>query len=213
MLLKTLLLGAAATLAATTAAQAKGWYVSLEAGVGTVADTDVDYRLTNAGVTTFSYVPVGRFDTGWALIAAVGYSLQNWHVEIEAGWRSNDKDRFTAIPISTGGLDELTLMYNMTYDFALTQNLALSVGGGAGIDYAMLDIVNVDDSDLNLAYQGIVALNYKIAPNTELTLGYRYLTVLDPSFEERTGGTGVIMNFDDITKHTLTAGVRYTFDT
>jgi len=213
MPLKTLLLGAAATLAATGAAQAQGWYVSLEAGASVVDDTDVDYRLTSAGVTTFSYVPVGRFDTGWALIAAVGYSLQNWHVEAEVGWRSNDKDRFTAIPVSTGGLDELTAMFNMTYDFRLAQDLALTVGGGAGIDYAMLDIVNIDDADLNLAYQGIVALNYSIAPDTDLTLGYRYLTVLDPSFEEQSGGTGVIMNFDDLTKHTLTAGVRYTFGT
>ena len=210
MPLRTLLLGAAATLV-SGAAEAKGWYVSLDAGANWIADRHVDYRETVAGATVFAYSPIGRFDTGFVVDAAVGYSLQNWHIEAEVGWHSNDKNRFTAIPVSTGGLDELTFMYNMTYEFPLAQNLSLSVGGGGGIEYAMLHIVNVDDTDWNLAYQGIAELNYAIASNTELTLGYRYMHVFDPSFEEHTASPGVIMNFDDFHEQALMLGMRYTF--
>jgi len=200
---KLTLLGAACALAFTGTAHAKGWYASLEAGAVSVDDSDAIFRFTSG----FSYTPVGRFDTGWALIAAVGYSLQGWHIEAEVGWRSNDKDQFTAPLPSTGDLDELTVMYNMTYDLSLGKDLTLSLGGGAGIDYAMLDIAGIDDGDVNFAYQGIAALSYAIAPNTELTIGYRYLHVLDPEFE----GTTATVKFDDFDKHTLTAGVRFTF--
>jgi OOP family OmpA-OmpF porin len=208
MTLKPLLLGTACALAVTGSAHARGWYVGVEAGASSVADTDAIYREIGPAFTALTE---GEFDTGWTVLATVGYALQNWRIEIEAAWRSNDKDRFQFPVFSTGDLDELTAMYNMTYAFPLGQGLDLAVGGGAGLDYAMLDIVNVDDGDLNFAYQGIVQLNYALSPSTELTLGYRYLHVLDPAFEETSGTPDVVINFEDFDKHALTLGVRYTF--
>lgn len=210
MTIKPLLLATACALAFTGPVHANGWYASLEAGAIAIDDTPVDFRFTNAGVTTFAYEPTGRFDNGWAVVAAVGYALQNWRIEAEIAWRSNDKDQFTGVPVSTGDLDELTAMYNMTYAFPLAQGLDIAVGGGAGLDYAMLDIVNLDDADLNFAYQGIAEINYALSPSTEVILAYRYLHVLDPSFEDH-GASGEVLNFDDIDKHTLTAGIRVTF--
>ena len=66
MPLRTLLLGAVAALAATSAAEAKGWYVSLDAGANSIADRHVDYRQTVAGATVFAYSPIGRFEIGRA---------------------------------------------------------------------------------------------------------------------------------------------------
>lgn len=211
MLLKVTLLGAVCALALTGTAQAKGWYIGLEAGASAVADTDVDFRSTSAGLTTFAYNPVGRFDDGWAVVATMGYALHGWRIEGELAWRSNDKDQFTtpALP-STGSLDELTAMYNMTYELPLDGGVGVSFGGGAGLDYAMLDIAGLDDADLNIAFQGIAGINYAIGESTELTIAYRYLHVLDPEFEERSD-PGLVMRFDDFTKHTLTLGVRYTY--
>jgi OmpA-OmpF porin, OOP family len=210
MPLKRTLLGTVCALAITGAAQAKGWYVGVEAGAAAVADTDVDFRSTAGGITTFAYDPIGRFDTGWAVVATLGYALQGWRIEGEVAWRSNDKDQFTGLPVSTGNLDELTAMYNMTYEFPISGGVGLLLGGGGGIDYAMLQTADLDDADLNFAYQGIAALNYAISPSTELTIAYRYLHVLDPEFEERSD-PGVVLRFDDFSKHTLTLGVRYTF--
>lgn len=191
--------------------QAKGWYVGLEAGVSSVADTDADFRSTSAGVTTFAYEPVGRFDNGWAVMATLGYELHGWRIEGELAWRSNDKDQFTipALP-STGSLDELSAMYNVTYELPLSDGLGVSLGGGAGLDYAMLDIAGLDDADLNIAIQGIAGINYRIASDTELTLAYRYMSVLDPEFEERSD-PGTVIRFENLAKHALTLGVRYTY--
>jgi opacity protein-like surface antigen len=74
----------------------------------------------------------------------------------------------------------------------------------------MLEIAGLDDSDLNIAYQGIAGINYALGSSTELTLAYRYLTVLDPEFEERSD-PGMVLRFENFTKHTLTLGVRYTY--
>ena len=211
MRLKTTLLCAATALALAGQAEARGWYVNLEAGANWISDVDVHWSEVSAGVVNFSTVSEGRFDTGWAVLGAIGYDLQNWRVEYEVGWRSNDKDRFDLLPVSTGDLDELTFMFNMAYSFPLGEAFSFSIGGGAGGDYAMLDIVNADDSSLNFAYQGMVGFNYRVAPDVELTLNYRYLHVLDPEFKDTDGVTTVHYNFDDISKHAVTFGVRYTF--
>jgi opacity protein-like surface antigen len=207
MALRSLLLGAAGVLALTGTAQARGWYFGLEAGASTVSDVDTIYEQ----VGDFTTVVEGNFDTGWVVVGTVGYALQNWRIEGEVAWRSNDKDEFNIPLPSTGDLDELTVMYNMTYAFPLGQGVDLAIGGGAGLDYAMLDIANLDDGDLNFAWQGIVQLNYALSPSTELTLGYRYLHVLDPEFEETDGDPDIHIRFDDFSKHALTLGVRYTF--
>jgi opacity protein-like surface antigen len=206
MSMKAVLLGAAAIVAMSGTAAARGWYVGLEAGPSLVADTDAVYRLPTVPFTTRTE---GKFDTGWALIATVGYAMQNWRIEGELSWRSNDKDQFIVGGPSTGSLDELTAMYNMTYQLPLAQGVGVAIGGGAGLDYAMIDIPNVDDSDLNWAVQGIVQLNYALSDDTELTLGYRYLHVLDPEFEDDTALAEV--TFEDFSKQALTIGVRYTF--
>ncbi len=201
---RTALLAATAAAAFCGSAEARGWYVGLEAGANWTNDADVRFYTTPAA-TPFDLT--GRFDGGWAVIATVGYAMQNWRIEAEAAWRSNDKDQFTALPVSTGDLDGLTAMYNMTYAFSISPGLNLSVGGGAGLDYETLDIVNIDDSDLNFAYQGIATLDYALSPTTELTVAYRYLRVLDPEFEDN----GIRYAFDDFSKHALTIGVRYAF--
>jgi len=211
MRLRTTLLGATCALALAGDAEARGWYASIDLGASWIADTDVFWFTTTAGVLGPTTDVEARFDTGWTLIAALGYSLNNWRVEWEFGWRTNDKDRFDLPLISTGDLSELTGMFNMAYHFPIGDALSLSLGGGAGFDYAMLDIVNADDGCFNFAYQGLVALNYAVSPDVELSVGYRYLHVLDPEFKDTNGPVTVRYHFDDLSKHALTFGVRYTF--
>lgn len=210
MPLKRTLLATACALAFAGAAEAKGWYIGLEAGAVSIADSDADLRFTDGGATTFAYAPVASFDNGWAVIATLGYELQGWRIEGEAAWRSNDKDQFTAPLPSTGDLDALTVMYNMTYQLPLGGGFGIALGGGAGLDYSMLEIAGLDDADLNLAFQGIAAFNVALGGSSELTLAYRYLRVLDPEFEERSD-PGTVVRFEDFAKHTVTLGIRYTF--
>ena len=137
---KSLLIGTVAVVALTgtaNAGQLNGWYVGLEGGANWVQDWD-HTRFTGSTPASAS------FDTGWAVLATVGYGFgNNIRAEFEAGYRDNDGDGYTTsgAPVTTmsADLSEVTFMANVLYDISLTPSLALSVGAGAGADFAELD--------------------------------------------------------------------------
>lgn len=227
---KMILLGAVAALSVGAASQSNarhnGWYVGLEAGANWVDDTDVFVSNTFfPTVVTFSSPSLNSnqldFDTGWAGLGTVGYAFGNgWRIEGELGYRTNDFDTFFSgkncefdercIPRTTrasGDLDEYTAMINVLYDIPITEKLDFTIGVGAGVDYAQLDIPGfADDSDTNFAFQAIAGVSYEITKRLDLMLTYRYLHVNEPEFADRAGRP---VGLDDLEKHTLTVGLRY----
>ena len=210
MTLRSILLGAVAATAfsgAASAANFGGWYVSLEGGANWVSDSDYVANVTPATAT---------YSTGWAALATVGYAFGgNWRAEFEAGYRDNDIDAITpvvSIVGNSGSLTESTLMANVLYDIRLGDKLSLSLGAGAGMDFAELDLVgtlyNASDDDWNFAYQGIAGLNYAIGGRTTAFINYRYLTVSSPNYD-LTAKLGPLVDSDDYQKHTVTLGLRY----
>lgn len=195
---RVLLLGAAAMLALGTAnaGHHHGWYVGIEGGANWIDDAD---GVLFSGPAT---IPVSfEFDTGWAVLGTVGYSFHNnWRLELEGGYRSNGLDG------STADLNEWSIMANVVYDIPLSPKWDLSLGVGAGYDHATL-AAGVDLDDGNFAYQGIAGLSYAIGRQTDLTLTYRYLRVSEPEFETIPGLFG--FRFDDVSKHTVTIGLRF----
>ncbi|MEQ1868015.1 MAG: outer membrane beta-barrel protein, partial [Micropepsaceae bacterium] len=129
--MRSLLLGAAATLLSVSVANAyerNGWYIGLEGGWNMIEDThavavfDPDAAGPNL-VTTGDVV----FSDGWAAIATVGHHFgRNWRWEVEVGYRANDFD------LTTGEVNEWSGMLNVLYDIPLTNSFALSLGVGAG---------------------------------------------------------------------------------
>ena len=108
------LLGTAALLAALGNAEARGWYFSLEGGGNLADDVTADFRVTDAGATTFASAPEASFDSGWAVLATTGYAFtNNWRLEAELGYRQNETTSGTA------QLDEWSLMVNALYDINL----------------------------------------------------------------------------------------------
>jgi len=198
------LLGATASivLAGTAnAAHFKGWYVGLEGGANWIDDADATAAFSTGEGTTTTAGSIS-FDTGWAAIATVGYSYgEHWRAEIEGGYRSND--------ITSGAGSDVTewsLMVNALYDFHLSPTLDLTLGAGAGYDWATLDLGGVvDDTDGNFAYQGIAGLSYAMTDRMDLTLTYRYLNVQGPAFDL----VGLKFDVDDVTKHSVTVGLRF----
>jgi opacity protein-like surface antigen len=55
-----------------------------------------------------------------------------------------------------------------------------------------------------------VGLSYAVGANTDLTLAYRYMEVVDPSFEF---GQAATFDFDGISNRTLSVGLRWNFST
>lgn len=217
---KTLFLGAAAALALSMpASAADGWYFSLEGGANWVEDWKHTAFSTSGGVATPSFTAESSFDTGWAVLASVGYGFTSgFRAEFEAGYRDNDGDgyKISGTPVTTFSQDlsEVTLMLNLLYDIPLTDRFKVSLGAGAGADYAMLDhhssTVTFEDEHWSFAYQGIAGLNYAMGQQSELFVNYRYLRVTDPEFDFRPA-TNQFLEGEDITKHTVTLGLRYFF--
>jgi opacity protein-like surface antigen len=207
MTLKTALLGSALIVAAfgTAAAGDDQAYVGLEGGLNLV--DDVSAFRSHTGVPFGTSNVAVNFDSGWAMLATVGYSFADagMRIEGEAGYRSNKM----MIPTSTrsGDFDELTLMLNIAADVKVTPRFALTLGAGVGGDKPFFnDGVIDDEGDWRLAYQGIAGLRLQLAKRVDLALNYRYLRVDGPSFGGPHGGHSDLYTLDDLDKHTVTLG-------
>ncbi|MEQ1756500.1 MAG: OmpA family protein [Micropepsaceae bacterium] len=210
MSLRNILLGAAVAMAASGAASAgvDGWYLSLEGGANWIDDWDSVVQTTIPATTTF--------DTGWAALGSVGYGFGgNWRGEVEFGYRANDISAVATpgkLSWFDGDMWEGSAMANVLYDVHLANKLGLSLGVGAGADFAELTDqragIEFSDEDWNFAYQGIAGLNYAIGSRTTAFINYRYMRVSNPDFDMRSQG-GYLIEGDDFTKHTVTAGLRY----
>jgi len=220
MKIRTILLGSAAialatstAVAPTQAAHFHGWYVGLEGGANWVEDWDFSSQSIAVPHTHFDNT---SFDTGWAVLATVGYAFDNWRLELEGGYRQNGVDKISDPASRTyGGGDsrEITIMANVHYDIPLTSKLMFSIGAGAGADKFSFDPDTAtgpgEVDDWSFAYQGIAGLSYAIGHRTDLTLNYRYLHVEAPEFDVGPIFGHPVFSGDDITKHTVTIGLRF----
>ncbi len=212
---KAILLGTVAAVSIAAASQQsearnQGWYIGLEGGANWVSDNDALYGSSTPVVTTAASID---FDTGWAVLATVGYAFDNnWRLELEGGYRSNDATvRTTFFPSTwTADLDQFSLMANVLYDVPLTERLDLTLGVGAGAVYSEFDDqFSGQDDDINFAFQGIVGLSYAVTNRLDLTLTYRYQNVDAPSYQLPFPGGVDSYALDDVENHTVSVGLRY----
>lgn len=214
MTLRSALLGTAVAVAlggAAQAAQINGWYVSLEGGANWIDDWNHDFF-------SAALPSQAGLDTGWAVLASVGYGWNGWRIEFETGYRDNDVDTYTlnGAPITvTADVWEASFMANILYDIGLTENLSLSLGAGAGGDFSNVNIAfggpSFEDDDWSFAYQGIAGVNYAVGRQTSVFLNYRYMRIVDAEFDFRPATAVFLTNADDAVKHTATIGLRYAF--
>ena len=132
---------------------------------------------------------------------AVGYKYTSWRFELEAAFRTTEvRDYMRVEQIggqwappggnfvprtyeADGSIRDKSLMLNGYYDFRTGRIWRPYVGGGFGASYvALRDFelqdsiwpVRASDSDIVFAYQLMVGVLFELAPETDLTVGYRY---------------------------------------
>lgn len=217
---KAVLLGAAAALAlgANANAAQNGWYVGLEGG----ASFAEDLSGTETCPGCFSAFQLSApTETGWAVLATVGFEWDRWRFEGEAGYRRNDIEQisfagFPTISTNIDDLSQLTLMANVLYDISLGKRFSLSIGAGAGADRISLDWPGFNsgggwsDDDWVFAWQGIAGLNYAMSPDCDVFVDYRYLNADGPEFHTL-AVVPYSMRPDDVVTHTASLGLRYHF--
>jgi opacity protein-like surface antigen len=183
------------------AADRNGWYVGM--GVG--------YSMVEGELQIANLPRAIDFDNGWNVHAAVGKAFANhWRIEGEVGYRSND---CTGPGLPGCGLDELTGMVNIAYDWPLGANWALTTGAGVGIDRGSFEVTTGDDRDFEFAYQGILELVWQTSAHWDVYFGYRYLHADHLEFEgSELFGNPVLDAELEVDKHLITLGVRYGYD-
>ena len=193
--------------AGTASAEQPGPYLSLGVGANFLNDAD----LTGTGVTDKA-----EFNTGWAVMGAVGYAFdKNWRSELELGFRRNDIDTLRGGGGNAGNVSASSLMGNLLYDFDTGSKWTPYLGVGIGaVRYKANGLqptgtTNLNDSDTKLAAQGILGIAYDVSQSTQLFLDYHYLQSRDPSVSSSNGTTLE----SEYKSHTVMVGFRYSFGT
>jgi outer membrane protein OmpA-like peptidoglycan-associated protein len=168
----------------------------------------------------------GRYDSGFAAGARVGYEWGPWRFEEEYAYRENDLDRFNVggvnIGNARGSRNSHAIMTNVLYDINLAGfgwNIGLPVTPhiGAGIGAVNVqDRVSVPglgrilhDDDWRFGYQAIGGFRYNITPAVALDLDYRYLATEDATF--RVPAAPSVKYKSGYETHTLMASLLYRF--
>jgi outer membrane protein OmpA-like peptidoglycan-associated protein len=223
------------------AADHHGFYVGLEGGWVKVEDTSLPSlgyenlvfedklgKDAYAALATAGYA----FEGNWRLEAEVGYRRNALDkVDVSIGPNA----ALGLYPLEDGHLREVTGFVNAIYDIRLGNRLLLDLGAGVGVDNVALKIPDPDGAGLMravdvdnsvLAGQLLAGLTYRLSPHWDLDLNYRYLWAADVTLTGQVCGSSFAIAFvvvppvtcvpqDDslaMTKHTVTIGLRYGFD-
>ncbi len=173
---------------------ASGFYLGAHGGLSIVQGTKNESR-----EGSFNF----EFDPGYTALVAVGYNLRDRYpqigvgrVELEAGYRSNDIDKFedrdVAVPVQ-GSIKVQSLMLNTFGEHRRTAPWIPYVGAGIGVARIELerfrfgDTLIVDDRDTVLAWQAGAGLGLELGRHFALDLGYRFFAAVDPRFHDAAG--------------------------
>lgn len=199
----------------------RGSYAAIEAGATWFHPEQVAQTTSLVSVITSDYaVYETEYTTGWAVLGSVGYAFEGGvRAELEAGYRSNDLNRLldsAGYTLPAGGeFSSFTIMANALYDVPVSDQLSLTFGLGVGVEQAKLSIeeLGFQDDIWQVAYQGLVGLNYNLSNRAQLFANYRYLQTQRPEYpwhlDSTTGENQLTSFLQDLNRHTVTVGLRY----
>jgi opacity protein-like surface antigen len=166
------------------------WYVGLTGDYTYMQDQDISN-------TSKSSV---QMENGWGVGGEIGYLpsssmplVNALRFEAEVTYHENKVSRVNLVgggQIGSNGANYSTTAYmaNMFYDLPTGSNWSPYIGGGMGMASIHLptnsNAGNTSSTDNEFAYQGLVGIGYSpdTIPNTQWSLGYRYLATSDAAF-------------------------------
>ncbi|MSP82155.1 MAG: OmpA family protein [Alphaproteobacteria bacterium] len=193
-----------ATLAGTAAAQDRGFYVGLGAGLNLPADIAID------GGAIATDADAGY---GGGAVGALGFAYGNgFRTELEVGYRTNSVDDLSGVAGGSGDVDAMTIMVNAYYGLENESRLTPYVGGGVGwlnLDFSGVTPVGgltLSDNGDEIGYQGIAGVGYEVAPQVDLFAEYRYLGAFGDVGVATNAGANVSA---DYAAHSFMVGLRF----
>lgn len=217
-LMKTIGIGAVAlatSISLSASAGQRQWYVAVEGGVNWTDAAVVGAALPLCGILGITACgPDYSIGAGWAAFASIGMPItDNFRLEGEIGRRSSvlgDRGDFT----------NTTAMLNGLLDIPVFGGMTLSLGAGAGMDWASTEQNTVSslpnsDSGSGFAYQAIAELSYGLSDHVDVKLAYRYLAtygVDDLYANVRMNGAAsdtAVARVNDASSSAITVGLRF----
>lgn len=169
----------------------------------------------------------GRLKDGYGFTVATGGPLGPVRAEIEAGYRRNKVDSARGFGFTVPGRGSATALSGMVnayldpaFQFGLFKPY---VGGGIGVARfrarnvtavglppvgQVTDLGSVSGSRTGFAYQLMAGVGASVAPNTTLTVGYRYFAT--PGVNVRVP-LAERVHIDGLKIHAIEAGARFAF--
>ncbi len=192
---KTLFAASLGALLVTTAFSAQAderwprWYLGLTG----------DYTIMGNEDVSGSRASSLQLNDGYGFGGAIGYLpsssiplINALRFEAEVSYHSNGVSRVNfnggGQVNGNGSYSSTAYMVNTYYDYPMNSPWSPYIGFGLGFATVHLPTSsgagNSDESDNEFAYQGMLGIGYTpdSIPNTQWTLGYRYLATSDPSF-------------------------------
>ncbi len=197
-------LGLATLLSGAASAADSGPYVSGAAGLHFAEGTAFDIEQPTLPTT----VGAVKFETGYNLVAALGYRFENMRAELEVGYRTAGADTVD------GNQSAISGSVNVLFNVGIAQGIYPYIGGGVGIANNRWDSVQsgfgpiYHDESAKFQYQAIVGAEMDVGPRTTLFVDYRYIGSTDNSYRAGPAATAVGA---DAMSHNVMVGVRYNF--
>lgn len=197
-------LGFAALASSATSAAELGPYVSGAAGLHFAESTA--FKIERPGLATIGSAV--KFETGYNLVAALGYRFDNMRTELEVGYRKAGADTVD------GSQGAISGSVNVLFDVGIAEGIYPYIGGGVGIANNRWDSVQsgfgptFHDESAKFQWQAIVGAEMDVGPRTALFIDYRYIGSTDNSYSAGPAATAVGA---DAMSHNVMVGVRYNF--
>lgn len=216
-------------LATTASARTDSWYVSAHGSLASASDLKPD----EAGYEGTKL----KYKTGFGGGLAIGHSFDAFRFEFELAYRGFknksmivDGAAVTALhpalalflpldikDLTTGTLHVLSFMFNGFYDFTLTDDIDLYIGGGLGMAVLHPAVkANISGDNIEIkaaasvfAYQLMLGPVWKIDEHWSLSAGYRFVSYTKPKFRSFTNSSKVQFKSNYI--HSLDFALRYSF--
>jgi opacity protein-like surface antigen len=203
---KVVLLAVSMTVVATSMAsmaQAEGFYLKANLGLGMAMDTDVDSTLSSNTIAKMT------FDNGFLGSLAAGYDFDSpLRMEFEFMGQKNDQDLFltdtVSVEMNNGDLRRNSFMVNGFYD--VDTGSPWTPFAGIGIGWSKLHIndpgfYESDDDDV-FTYQFIGGVAYGFSEQWSVDAQYRFIGTSDATIDTA--------EFD-FNSNSVILGLRYNF--
>lgn len=192
-----------------------GWYVG--AGAGMAFGSQRFMFLNNAAPLPVVAQNVKiKFRSGFAAMAYGGYKFADtpFRTELEFSYASqNAKDVGGSVNPWTGSQRDPSLMANLLFDINTGTNWTPYIGGGVGVSFLSWKDVKgqtppiYNGSNTKLAFQGIVGVAVTVAPQTQVTLDFRYKGSNNNAFDSQLP-PNLVRDYDARSNRVM-LGIRY----